>query len=114
MNKIIDNEEEQDNVIDFKKAVETKKFPEEPDRDWLWYLPVGTVFLAAPPPERDQYGRMSKSTGLMEFHVFDKREKGMNRAVKLLTNLNQEAFSWVDSRVFSAAFNRHMSLFGDE
>lgn len=94
-----------DNVIAFKPDAK------EPDNDWLWYLPIGTVFLAAPPPERDQYGRMMKSTGLMEFHVFDKKERGMNRAVKLLTNLNAEAFSWVDSRVFSASFKKHISLF---
>lgn len=47
--KVVDPTNEAD-IIDIRDYV--KVDPIEPDSDWLWRLPLGSVFLVAPPPRK--------------------------------------------------------------
>ena len=104
--KVVDPTNEAD-IIDIRAYV--KVDPIEPDSDWLWRLPLGSVFLVAPPPEKDQYGRNVYNPALMEFHVIQKEDNP--KAVKLLQNLNQDNLMWVQSKYFSEHFKLHKILF---
>lgn len=104
--KVVDPTNEAD-IIDIRDYV--KVDPIEPDSDWLWRLPLGSVFLVAPPPEKDQYGRNVYNPALMEFHVIQKEDNP--KAVKLLQNLNQDNLMWVQSKYFSEHFKLHKILF---
>lgn len=93
-----------DNVIALKPEFKDQ------DGDWLWQLEEGTVFLWMQKPLVDQYHRKVYDPNLGECHVMEKRLNGLNRAVKLLTNINEDHWNWVDSRTFSDSFTLHMVI----
>jgi hypothetical protein len=96
-----------DNVVPFLKPDW-----QDQDPDWLWSLPQGAVFLVQPKQEKDQYGRTMYNPQLLEFHVLTKVEPP--RAVKLLSNLNNDQIMWVDSRLFSLQFKLHKVIYVDD
>lgn len=78
--------EEKSNVVPFKLEILTGgKGP--PGNDWLSPLPEGTVFLTRPSDPRFDKPWME------EYHISTRTEQGM---VCLHSNLNQEAYIWVD------------------
>ncbi len=99
---IIPETEEETNVV----SLETDFA--EADTDWLWGLPIGTVFLMAQRPQqvKDRFNRdhTIKDHNLGEYHIIDKDYYKGAKSVKLLTNLNEDHKSWVDSEVFSNSF----------
>ncbi len=83
---------QKDNVIPFQLLPGAK----DPTDNWLARLPQGTVFLCAPRPL--QKGQLN--VFLLEYHVVFKLE----RQTKLLENINEERYLWVDTRNFSRTF----------
>lgn len=84
--------EEKSNVVPFKLEVVTGgKGP--PGNDWLSELPDSTIFLTRPSsPQFDKpWGE--------EYHISNRSESG--NWICLYSNLNQEAYIWVESKRFS-------------
>src|ERR1700734_403963 len=92
----------EDNVVLLRPDIEST------DGDWLWGIPIGSVFLMAQRPQyvKDRWHKEHAiyDHNLGEYHVLDRDLWHGRKNVKLLNNMNEEHKSWVESKVFSSNF----------
>lgn len=90
-----------------ENVLQLKLLPGGKDGNWLWNLNYSAVFLCRPKAQKmkNQFGAVIdvEEHNLMELHVDDKEPRGL--CVCLFTNLNEENYTWVDSRLFSERFD---------
>jgi hypothetical protein len=93
-----------------------KLMPGDKEGNWLWNMGINTVFLCRPKgvKDKDQYNRVVEliEHNEMELHVEDRRPR--SGSVRLLSNLNQEHRTWVDSALFSTRFDLVEVLYYEE
>ncbi len=93
MYKTEDTETLGENVLKFAPKTANK---EPPGGDWLSSLKEGTIFLCG----------LVNAPELQEFHII----RNINTAVKLYSNINQEAYLWVRPKEFCKLYKLHEIL----
>ena len=106
--KLILPEQKEEDLIDQEDNItQLKLLPGGKDGNWLWKLHVGAVFLTRPRPQKakDAYGRIIdiQEHNLMQLEIVVKEPKGL--VIKLYSSLNEEHYTWEDSKLFSERFD---------